>query len=79
MRDDQVEISHEVVALLTDHDCNLLGAWRRYRKMSLTEFGKLMGMNEAELVQLDKTDNSNSTALEKAAEILNCDADQLSD
>jgi|GEM_PF-5748066 len=47
--------------------------------MSLTEFGKLMGMNEAELAQLEKTDNSNSTALKKAVGILNCDADQLSD
>jgi len=24
MQDDQVEIPHEVVALLTEHDCNLL-------------------------------------------------------
>ena len=76
---DHTYIPHEVVKLTTQYNCNLLGAWRRYRGLTQTQLAKKMGIRQSAIAQKEKTDNPHSKTLEKAANILQCDADQLTE
>ena len=77
--DDHTYIPHDVVKLTTQYNCNLLGAWRRYRGLTQNQLAEEMGVSQSAIAQMEKTDNPHSKTLEKAAAILQCEVDQLTD
>lgn len=77
--DNDVLIPHDVVKLQTQYQCNLLGAWRRFRGLTQQAFAEKMGISQSAVAQMEKTDNSHSKTLYAAAVILECEPDQLND
>lgn len=70
---------HEAVKLQTEHNCNLLGAWRRHRRLTQTDLANKIGITEQTLVQMEIIDYSQNEVFDKAVVILDCDVNQLID
>ena len=79
MMDLQITIPHEVVKIQMKHQCNLLGAWRRFRGLTQEEFGEKMGVTQPAVAKMERTDNPHGATVERAATILKCDENQLTD
>lgn len=79
MMDLQITIPHEVVMLQTKHQCNLLGAWRRFRGLTQESFAQKMGVTQPAVAKMERTDSSHGATIERAAKILECDENQLTD
>jgi DNA-binding XRE family transcriptional regulator len=77
--DSDVLIPHDVVKLQTQYQCNLLGAWRRFRGLTQQAFAEKMGISQSAVAQMEKTDNPRSKTLDAAAAILGCEPEQLND
>ena len=75
--DEEVEIPHEVVKLTVKYHCNLIGAWRRYRALSQSEFAKKMGVTQGAISQIEKSDRPHKSTIESAAHALDCQIAQL--
>ena len=78
-QDDDIAIPNEVVQIVLRKDCNLVGAWRRFRKLTQAELAAKMGVTQSAISQLEQADNPRSHTLQLAAKALNCSLKQLSD
>ena len=78
--DSDALIPHEVVSIVIDKDCNLLKAWRLHLGLTQKEVAAKVGISQAALSQMEKTDNNlrNST-LNKLAIAMGITVDQLTD
>ena len=77
--DDDTLIPNDVIQLLVKHQCNLLGAWRRYRKMTQGDFADKMGITQSAVSQIEKSGNPHSETIDSAAKVLDCQPEQLTD
>ena len=76
---EQTTIPNDVVNLIDKHNCNLLGAWRRFRGLTQKEFAERMGITQPAVANMERVDNPHGATIEKAAIILDCDESQLTD
>ncbi|WP_289022853.1 helix-turn-helix transcriptional regulator [Desulfobacter postgatei] len=69
-----------MVSIAIDKDCNLLKAWRLHLGFTQKELAARIGISQAALSQMEKTDNNlrNST-LNKLALAMGLTVDQLTD
>lgn len=73
-------IPHEVVGLQLKEDLSLIAAWRKYKGFSQQELAKKMAISQPAMAQIEKKDSkSQMRTLQKIAEVLDIDVDQLMD
>jgi DNA-binding Xre family transcriptional regulator len=77
--EDRVLIPHEVVGISIKEDCNLLKAWRIYKKLTQREVAEKAGISQSALSQMEKSDNPRTATLEKLAAALDIHPEQLID
>jgi DNA-binding XRE family transcriptional regulator len=76
----ETTIPHEVVGLVIKKDMNLVKAWRTYLGLTQKEVAKRAGISQAALSQMEKSNNElRSATLEKLAEAMGLDVEQLQD
>ena len=54
LADDDAQLPHEVVALMVEHDCNLLSAWRRFKGLSQKDLSELTGFAQPAISRMKK-------------------------
>ena len=72
-------IPHEVVELVIQQQMPLVRAWRLYKGLTVEDVAEVSTLKTYEVRQLEACDNKPSSQLEKVAEGLDLDLEQLVD
>jgi len=72
-------IPHEVVSMTIRDGLSLITAWRKYLKLSQVEVANRMGITQAGLSQIEKSERHKPKTLEQIAKALDLTIEQLQD
>jgi DNA-binding XRE family transcriptional regulator len=72
-------IPHEVVSMTIRDGLSLITAWRKYLKLSQVEVAKRMGITQAGLSQIEKSERHKPDTLKHIAKALDLTLEQLQD
>lgn len=76
----KTNIPHEVVGLIINKEMNLVRAWRTHLGFTPAELAKKIGISQAALSQMEKTENPLRTApRERLAKVMGLSIEQLKD
>lgn len=73
----EVYYPHEVVGLQLKQGLSLLAAWRVYKKLTQKEMAEKLGVSQPTVAQMEKSPKPQNKTLEKWAEALGVDVEQL--
>lgn len=71
------EVPHELVGLILEKSYNPVKAWRVYLRMSQSEAAKKIGISQAALSQIEKTEHNQKATLQKIAKAYGIHVGQL--
>tara|TARA_R110002167_G_scaffold98718_13_gene259443 strand:+ start:34 stop:282 length:249 start_codon:yes stop_codon:yes gene_type:complete len=54
--DDSVQFPHEVVGYQLEQGLSLIGAWRKYRRLTQADLATRLGISQPALAQIEKPD-----------------------
>ena len=72
-------IPHDVAIMVIRQDMPLVKAWRFYKGLTVDEVADLAGLMTEEVLELEAGDNKRSYCLEKIAQGLNLNMEQIID
>lgn len=74
--DDEI-IPNEVVEIKIEKDVSLQAAWRIYRGMTQGDVASALGISQAAVAKIEKSQKPQNATLEKLAELYDCRPTQL--
>ncbi|PLR29842.1 transcriptional regulator [Chimaeribacter californicus] len=76
---DDETIPSEVIGIVIKKGVSLLAAWRIHRNMSQKDVADQLGVTQANVSKMEKSERPQAGTLEKFAKLYNCRVGQLTD
>lgn len=75
---DNSEIPQAIIELKHKHNCSLISAWRRSKRISQAKLAEAVGVTQSAIAQVEKVGNQpQADTLEKIAEALGVTVEQI--